>query len=798
MRYLLPSRNKSLLSFFLLGALYVILSSRSAGVASQLNDDKTGAPGTGGATCGNCHSGGAYGTVSVNIQLFTQGTTTPVPAYTPGTTYDMRVTIQSSAGSPPAYGFQLTCLTTAGNTPVAGYSNLATNVKQKAVTTGTFNGRTYVEQNGVTANNQFNFRWTAPAAGTGSVTFYSSGNAVNNTGSTAGDNSGVNSLVVPVASSPLQLSGTTTPVNCFGASSGAINLTVSGGTTPYSYAWSDGATTEDRNNLAAGSYTVTVTGGGTATATYTITQPTTALSVNGNVTAVGCAGAASGAINITAQGGTPPYTYNWGVGITTEDRNNLTAGNYSVTVTDAASCTTTQSFSVSQPTALQVNRTISAVSCNGQSNGSIQVSVSGGTLPYSYSWNDGFTGEDRSALAAGNYSLTVTDQNGCTAAISAQVSQPAALQASANNATIPCSGGSASVTVTASGGTSPYQGSGNFTVNLPGTYTYPVTDANGCSTSATAVISSPNAPTVSGQATAASCAGACNGSIQLAVNGGTPPFSFSWSNGQTAQNVGQLCAGNYTVTTTDQSGCAVQSNYLITAPDPLNILLSGADTVCAGETSTFTANSTGGTAPYTYTWPQGGTGNSWEASAGNYSVTVTDGQNCSSSLSFSLVEEDSILISVNQVDGDNGNGSGAIDISVNGGGAPYTYAWSNGQSTEDISNLPLGVYTVTITDSRGCNVVSAEIPVLLTAIGEQSTEVVSLFPNPFHSAITIRVKENETEGILKIYSLNGQLLLTIQPEAGKQIIDTAHWPAGICVAEWTSALGIQRFRLIRE
>lgn len=798
MRHLFPSRNKSVLSFFLLSALYIILSSRSAGVASILNDDKTGAPGTGGATCGNCHSGGAYGTVSINIQLFAQGTTTPVPAYTPGTTYDMRVTVQGTSGAPGGYGFQMTCLTSTGNTPLAGYSNFATNVKQKAVTTGTFNGRTYVEHSGVTTNNQFNFRWTAPAAGTGSVTFYASGIAVNNTGSTVGDNSGANSLVVPVAASPLQLSGNTTPVNCFGASTGSINLTVSGGTTPYSYAWSDGATTEDRSNLASGSYTVTVTGGGTATATYTITQPAAALSFSGNVTAVACAGASTGAINITAQGGTTPYSYNWGGGITSEDRINLAAGNYAVTITDAASCTATQSFTVSQPSALQVNRTISPVSCNGQSSGGIQVTVSGGTIPYSYAWNDGFTGEDRSGLAAGNYSLTVTDQNGCTTTVSAQVTQPTVLQALANNATIPCTGGNATIIVSANGGTSPYQGTGSFTVTLPGTYTYPVTDANGCTTSATAIVSSPNAPTVSGQATSASCAGECNGSVQLAVSGGTPPFSFSWSNGQTAQNVSQLCAGNYTVTITDQSGCGVQSNFLINQPDPLVIILSGADTICAGETSLFTTTAIGGTSPYTYAWPQGGIGNSWEASAGSYAVTVTDGQNCSSSLSFSLYEEDSIQISVNQVGGDNGSGSGSIDISVNGGGAPYTYAWSNGQNSEDISNLSIGIYSVTITDSKGCSAVSGEIPVILTAIGEQYTEVVSLFPNPFQSAFVVRVPENEAGGTLTLFSLNGQILLTLKAEAGKQVINTAQWPAGVCLAEWTSALGIKRFKLIKE
>ena len=800
MRFLTPSRNQSVLTLFLLSALYIVLSSRSAGVASQLNDDKTGAPGTGGATCGNCHNNGAYGTVVVSINLFVLGTNTPVTAYTPGTTYDMRVRVQPSSGTPAGYGFQMTCLTTTGNTPVAGYSNLGTNVKQKTITTGTFNGRTYVEQNGVVNNNQFLFQWTAPAAGTGSVTFYASGNAVNNLGTSAGDNSGASSLVVPVASTPIQLSGTQTNVNCFGASTGSINLTVTGGSAPFTFNWSDGATTEDRTGLTAGTYTVTATdnSSATATASYTISQPASALSVSGIVSPILCAGASTGSINVTTQGGTAPYTFNWGSGITTEDRANLVAGTYQITVTDALSCTASQSFTLSQPSALQISKTTTAVSCNGLSNGGIQVNVTGGVLPYNYNWSDGFTSEDRQNLSAGSYTLTVTDQNGCSASSSAVITQPTALQANANNGTIACSGGSAQILVTASGGTAPYSGTGTFTVNLPGNYSYPVTDANGCVSNAQSTISSPNAPVVSGSPTDVSCAGGCTGSVQVNITGGTPPYQYNWSSGQNTQNISQLCAGMYTQTVTDQTGCAVQSIFFISQPDPLTVSLSGEDTVCRGESTEFQASPSGGTSPYTYSWPQNGTGNSWTAlTAGNYTLTVTDAQNCSLLTSFSVTESDTISISISQTSPDNGSGNGSIDIQVSGGVPPFSFNWSNGQITEDIAQISQGVYAVTVTDSKGCQAISQEIPILLTAIPEDLQQFIQIYPNPVKESVQILIPENDTQGRLSIIGLSGQRITERVLTPGIHTMEMTNLPSGIWIAEWHTKTSISRIRLIK-
>lgn len=177
-----------------LAAIAAVLSSNSNGRATQSNRGNTGAPGE--TTCGQCHTAMNYGTVTLNIEIFEEGSETPVEAYEPETTYDMRVTVSHTTGNPAGFGFQLTCLTEGDNLPLAGFSNLASNVKQATLTTGPQAGRTYVEHNGVTANPVFEFSWTAPDAGFGPVRFFASGNAVNGNNGSSGDTAGATSLTV--------------------------------------------------------------------------------------------------------------------------------------------------------------------------------------------------------------------------------------------------------------------------------------------------------------------------------------------------------------------------------------------------------------------------------------------------------------------------------------------------------------------------------------------------------------------------------------------------------------------------
>src|SRR5206468_1059440 len=198
---------------------------------------------------------------------------------------------------------------------------------------------------------------------------------------------------------------------------GSIDLTVTGGTAPYSYLWSTGAISEDLSALVAGNYSVTVTDakGCTATQSVTIGQPAAALAVSDTHVDVNCFGGSTGSIDLTVSGGTTPYSYLWNNGSISQDLSALVAGDYSVTVTDAKGCTATQSVTIARPAAaLAVGETHVDVSCFGGSTGSIDLTVTGGTAPYSYLWSTGAISEDLSALAAGLYSVTVTDAKGCT------------------------------------------------------------------------------------------------------------------------------------------------------------------------------------------------------------------------------------------------------------------------------------------------------------------------------------------------------------------------------------------------
>ncbi|MEC3874449.1 SprB repeat-containing protein, partial [Chryseobacterium sp. T9W2-O] len=227
----------------------------------------------------------------------------------------------------------------------------------------------------------------------------------------------------------ISTTGSKTDVSCNGGSNGVATVVPSGGVAPYTYSWAPfGGTAATATGLSAGTYTVTVTDnlGCQTTRTFTINQPASAVSGTTVVTNVACNGASNGAINLTPTGGTAPYTFNWGGGITTEDRTGLAAGTYTVTITDANGCTGTVNATVTQPaSAVSGTTVVTNVACNGASNGAINLTPTGGTAPYTFNWGGGITTEDRTGLAAGTYTVTITDANGCTGTVNATVTQPA-------------------------------------------------------------------------------------------------------------------------------------------------------------------------------------------------------------------------------------------------------------------------------------------------------------------------------------------------------------------------------------
>ena len=538
----------------------------------------------------------------------------------------------------------------------------------------------------------------------------------------------------------LNIAYTKADVNCFGGNDGSIDLTVTGGTAPYSYSWDSGQAQADITDLVAGTYTVTVTDGNGCQfiESIVIDEPAAALSITNTVTDLSCFGSNNGSIALVTSGGTEPYTYAWSNGKTTRDIFGLTPGAYQVTVTDANGCSLQETFNITMPTALAVTASTSNLSCNGTMNGAIDLTVTGGTAPYTYGWNNGETTEDLTNISGGTYQVFITDANGCSLTRTYTITEPLALVANITKQDVTCFGqGDGDIDVTISGGIAPYTYSwsnGAITKDLAnisgGTYTLTVTDNNGCQTIETVVIDEPlSALAASGTSTNVSCFGGNDGTVDLTVSGGTAPYTYAWNNGRTTEDVAGLTAGNYQVIVTDARGCTMAVPFTIGSPTLMQANASISNITCNGaDDGAIDLTVSGGTAPYTFLWSNGETTEDLSAQTpGNYSVQITDANGCVISRSFQITEPAAMQLTYTQTDVlCFGNSTGAIDITVTGGVGGYTYAWSNGATSEDLSNLTAGNYSVTITDVNGCSVsqnIQITQPLAALAVSETKTNL---------------------------------------------------------------------------
>ncbi|MBK6341139.1 MAG: choice-of-anchor L domain-containing protein [Flavobacteriales bacterium] len=562
------------------------------------------------------------------------------------------------------------------------------------------------------------------------------------------------------AAAPLQAQFVTSQISCAGMNNGSINLTLSGGLAPYSPVWSDDFGNsngiEDLYNLSPGTYHLQASDalGCSVSASIVVTQPAP-ISASVTISPAACQGSLTGAIDLTVAGGTAPYSYIWssasGFSASTQDISGIGAGTYIVIIIDANGCQYVNGYTVSQPGSLQAELNVTdhngfGTTCAGASDGAINLSAQGGSGSYSFSWNgpNGFasTNEDISNLAPGSYTVLVSDANGCSLTLQATITAPDALTAStmassANGFGLSCNSGSdGAINLIIGGGAGPYStawsGPNGFNSNAAsisglsaGDYAVNIIDANGCSTSASITLTEP--PALSANATAfawpdgtnISCASSSDGSIDLSIAGGVGPYSIAWSDGlgfaASTEDISGLLPGGYQVVVTDANGCTANALAVLTAPAPLLAIaqaavINNSNVSCQGAMDgSIDLTATGGTGPYSFAWSNGAsTEDLMNLGAGSYSVTLTDAHGCAAFTSITLNEPQGIVAvaAVSQQPSCNGAANGAIAANVAGGEAPLSFLWSgpNGYNTNDASptGLLAGAYSMLVTDAHGC------------------------------------------------------------------------------------------------
>ncbi len=607
---------------------------------------------------------------------------------------------------------------------------------------------------------------------------------------------------------------------CNGGNDGAVTVSASGGTAPYTYEWDNGLSSDSNQvDLVAGIYIVTVTDDDSNTdqLSVTILEPDI-LAINfDQIIMVSCNGGDDGRMTVSASGGAGSYTWVWADSQTNSVIENLVAGDYYVTVTDANNCQFSAVDNITQPDIININLSNSLmVSCFGGTEGMLNIGVDGGVPGYTYEWSNGATQDSITDLSAGGYTLTVTDANGCQKIWNGNVAEPDSIIISENDhQNISCFGGNEGILSTSVNGGVPgytYEWSNGATEDsisnlIAGEYTLTVTDANGCQGSWLRNVTEPSLLVViTDSEINPSSSGASDGYINLHAEGGTSSYTYDWSNGSVEDSISNLIADTYIVNVTDANGCSVIDSIVLMDPEnteaniidysfveqvtpftsngidsifievahntdlsslvatytlsmgatakvdtllqesgvtvndftnPLTYFVTSeneADTLnwiisvtlsedtgiiinpdvinidCYGQPSGIIFTSVeGGSSPYTYNWT--GPNNFFSSDsvvldliAGMYYLTVTDDNLSSVVDSFMVIEPEPILIRVIEKVNPSSVGAsdGQIRIDVVGGNSPYTYNWSNGDSTINAFNLQEGIHTININDIKAC------------------------------------------------------------------------------------------------
>jgi len=603
-----------------------------------------------------------------------------------------------------------------------------------------------------------------------------------------------------------------TNVSCNSGNDGTATVTLTGGSGEVTFLWSNGSTLATVTGLTAGTYTVTVSDVADCFVQLNIGITEPGLLVLGTTTTnSGCGGVHDGTASAIPSGGTPPYSYLWSDGQTTQVASGLAPGDYTVTATDALGCIMTGSATV---TPLTITITLSSplynggfnVSCAGGNNGIANLTVENGLGPFSYSWSNGSTTEDIGDISAGTYTVSVT--NGvCTSTGQITLTEPMQVSPVATGTDVTCfNAKNGTAAVVASGGvggytylwnTVPAKTTESVIKLVPGTYNVMVTDANGCQNSTTVTITQPAAITTSGVITNLKCKGDANGAINITASGGIPSYTYFWNGGIISEDRIGLKAKAYTVTVTDANGCTKKAVFTVSEPAAkLQLFTNKTNVRCHnGKTGIAGVSATGGQAPYAYSWntiPVKTTASISGIAAGTYTCTVTDAFGCIKTAVINITQPPLLVLTTSQSNVTvNGGTDGTASVSASGGSPGYSYLWNTvpPKTTASITGLAAGVYSVKVTDSKGCSknaVVTITQPSPRVQQPERYPEAgIKVFPNPSNGFVSVQVANYRgTHLTVALYDILGNLVYEkpVQTPAGTDF-DFRSFPKGIYMME---------------
>jgi len=501
---------------------------------------------------------------------------------------------------------------------------------------------------------------------------------------------------------------------CFDGATASIELTIENANSPYSILWEDGSSEENRYNLAASDYSYSLVDsfGCVYLDSFILTEGIE-ITYQSIISQPGCNGSADGLVNISPVTGAFPVSFEWSNGETVNQINDLTAGTYFLTITDDNDCVKLDTFLLSENSDVEVTESIDHNPCYEDSDGSINLDITGGNQPYDILWSNAETSADISSLPAGDYFVTIVDANDCTSSYLYSIFEPDSLHIEDFVVLPLCHDDIGQIGAQGNGGTSLYTflwstGETNQVISIsPGnTYKVTMTDMNLCTKEKTYVID--DILEIDIVTTSIIDPGTLNndGSITIDVSGGTPPYNITWDNGQTGLMANGVGVGSYTATVVDANNCT-QTITIELFNEPISFIGLATDNLCFGDClGQIELTIEGGSEPYTISWSDGQFGtNPLALCNGEYQATIIDGIGEESITELYIINSPSIIIidgqayDISCVDMDDGS----IVINPDGGEEPFDYNWSNTMSGDSIGNLSPGEYSVTVMDNNGCS-----------------------------------------------------------------------------------------------